>query len=104
MHHFRTLRHPRWEDFNYERVDNSSNRFFWFGNGMTDGENSTDKDRTLIAVNAEKRVPLTQPMTQGLGIWILNMWTPQLVRVMVIFAPRSGSCLTFVIHAVPAEA
>ena len=35
MHHFRTLRHPRWEDFNYEQDGKTKNRFHWLGDGST---------------------------------------------------------------------
>ena len=41
----RALRHPRWEDYNYERLDSSENRLRWFGNGMTLNEQTMSGDR-----------------------------------------------------------
>ena len=38
LHCMRALKHPRWEDFNYEFVDNTKNRLRWLGNGMTVNE------------------------------------------------------------------
>ena len=45
-HHYRALRNPRWEDFNYERLDNTSNRLFWLGDGITHAEAVENEDRT----------------------------------------------------------
>ena len=44
----RALRYPRWEDFNYESLDETKNRLYWLGNGMTDAENMLVGDRKLI--------------------------------------------------------
>ncbi|KAJ3518017.1 hypothetical protein NLJ89_g144 [Agrocybe chaxingu] len=35
MHAQRVLTHPRWEDYNYELLDNVTNRLYWIGNGDT---------------------------------------------------------------------
>lgn len=45
LHHFRTLRYPRWEDYNYESLDKTSNRLFWLGNGMTEAEDTSVGNR-----------------------------------------------------------
>lgn len=45
LHQIRALRHPRWEDFNYERMDRSSNRLFWLGDGMSYNEKTMTGDR-----------------------------------------------------------
>ena len=37
---------PRWEDWEYERLGNSGNRFAYFGNGWTRGETLEDSDLT----------------------------------------------------------
>ncbi|OCL01577.1 FAD/NAD(P)-binding domain-containing protein [Glonium stellatum] len=39
-------RDPRWEDWEYEYVSNSGNRFAYFGNGWTKGEVAEDSDLT----------------------------------------------------------
>ncbi|KAJ3555089.1 hypothetical protein NM688_g2766 [Phlebia brevispora] len=44
LHALRALSHPRWEDFTYERVDDTENRLYWLGNGMTVGEMSSSGD------------------------------------------------------------
>ncbi|KAI0088290.1 FAD/NAD-P-binding domain-containing protein [Irpex rosettiformis] len=46
LHCMRALRYPRWEDFNYERVDKTDNRLFWLGDGMTYSEKTLTGDRT----------------------------------------------------------
>ncbi|KAL4250051.1 FAD-binding Monooxygenase Superfamily protein [Abortiporus biennis] len=38
LHALRALRHPRWEDFKYEKMDGVQNRFHWLGNGTTFNE------------------------------------------------------------------
>jgi hypothetical protein len=40
-------REPRWEDFEYEYLSDSGNRFAWyFGNGWTRKEQDPDSDMT----------------------------------------------------------
>lgn len=34
-HAARALEYPRWEDFNYEQLDNVHNRLYWLGNGTS---------------------------------------------------------------------
>ncbi|KAI0087271.1 flavin-binding monooxygenase [Irpex rosettiformis] len=46
LHCMRALRYPRWEDFNYERLDKTKNRLFWLGDGMTYSEKTFTGDRT----------------------------------------------------------
>lgn len=43
LHLVKTLTHPRWEDYNYEMLDESQNRFYWLGDGNT----LADKDASL---------------------------------------------------------
>jgi len=38
LHALKAFENPRWEDFNYERLDNQKNRFHWLGNGWTVNE------------------------------------------------------------------
>ena len=35
MHAVRALEYPRWEDYNYEQLDDIQNRLFWLGDGNT---------------------------------------------------------------------
>ena len=48
LHALRAIRYPRWEDFNYERIDEGpeSHGFFWLGDGMTLNEKMMIGDRT----------------------------------------------------------
>lgn len=48
LHALRALKHPRWEDFNYERLDSTKNRLNWLGNGMTLNEQTMTGDREFI--------------------------------------------------------
>ncbi|RPD76724.1 FAD/NAD-P-binding domain-containing protein [Lentinus tigrinus ALCF2SS1-7] len=41
----KAIMHPRWEDFKYELIDPSKNRFFWFGDGQTYNEKTMSGDR-----------------------------------------------------------
>lgn len=45
LHTIRALQYPRWEDFNYERVDDVDNCLYWFGNGQTYNEKNMTGDR-----------------------------------------------------------
>ena len=42
LHALKTLEHPRWEDFEYERSDDVKNRLYWLGDGRTSDEKSED--------------------------------------------------------------
>ncbi|THG96306.1 hypothetical protein EW026_g5501 [Hermanssonia centrifuga] len=46
LHALRALRHPRWEDFNYEKRDETTNRLCWLGGGMTVNEINGTGDRS----------------------------------------------------------
>ena len=35
LHALKALRNPRWEDYNYELLDNVPNRMYWLGDGQT---------------------------------------------------------------------
>lgn len=46
LHAAKVLSHPRWEDYNYEYLDNNvTNRFYWLGKGHTRAEEVTGEDR-----------------------------------------------------------
>lgn len=66
LHHYRVLRNPRWEDFNYEQLDKTKNRFYWFGNGMTHGEKALVDDRKLYMLR------LSSLPTFSIGSWYLD--------------------------------
>lgn len=42
----KALMHPRWEDYDYERVDPVENRLHWLGDGQTYNEKTLTGDRT----------------------------------------------------------
>lgn len=44
LHALIALKHPRWEDFSYERLGNYRNRLHWLGNGMTHNEQTMSGD------------------------------------------------------------
>ncbi|KAI0346537.1 flavin-binding monooxygenase [Trametopsis cervina] len=44
-HCMRALRHPRWEDFNYGRIDQTENCLYWLGDGMSYAEKTLTGDR-----------------------------------------------------------
>ncbi|KAI0690622.1 FAD/NAD-P-binding domain-containing protein [Cytidiella melzeri] len=46
LHCMRALRYPRWEDFDYERLDKINNRLFWLGDGMSYTEKTFTGDRS----------------------------------------------------------
>lgn len=66
LHHLRVLRNPRWEDFSYEQLDKTKNRFYWFGNGMTLGEKALIDDRKFSSLHL---LPL---LTFSEGSWYLD--------------------------------
>ncbi|TFK92443.1 FAD/NAD-P-binding domain-containing protein [Polyporus arcularius HHB13444] len=41
----KAITYPRWEDFNYEIIDPTSNRFYWLGDGQTYSEKTMTGDR-----------------------------------------------------------
>ena len=45
LHAIRVLEHPRWEDYEYERMDDTPNRLFWLGDGQTMNESNMTGDR-----------------------------------------------------------
>ncbi|KAI0777099.1 FAD/NAD(P)-binding domain-containing protein [Irpex lacteus] len=44
LHSINALEHPRWEDYEYERVDDTPNRLFWLGDGQTMNERDMTGD------------------------------------------------------------
>lgn len=57
LHAVRALKHPRWEDFDYEPLDesNTRNRFYWLGDGSTHNEKHMSGDRTMLPLLHAKR-------------------------------------------------
>ena len=60
LHALRTLEHPRWEDFEYERADDAKNqnRLYWLGDGQTSDEksesgNSESSSRVVASANMD---------------------------------------------------
>jgi len=45
LHALRVLEHPRWEDFEYEPLDEIKNRFHWLGDGQTYNDKTKAGDR-----------------------------------------------------------
>lgn len=41
----RALSHPRWEDFEYEKLEKVKNRFYWLGDGQTVFEKTMEGNR-----------------------------------------------------------
>lgn len=47
LHALRAFEYPRWEDYNYELLEEGQmNRFHWLGNGWTIAERDGTGDRT----------------------------------------------------------
>lgn len=44
LHTAHALKHPRWEDFDYEPLDGVKNRFHWFGDGNTLADKDPEGD------------------------------------------------------------
>ncbi|KAL5536604.1 hypothetical protein ACEPAF_427 [Sanghuangporus sanghuang] len=55
LHAVRTIEHPRWEDYNYEPLEESKtrNRFFWLGDGSTYNEKHMVGDRAWYLNNVD---------------------------------------------------
>ena len=48
LHHLRTMQHPRWEDYEYERADPEENTLYWLGDGQTWDEKDENGDSTSM--------------------------------------------------------
>ncbi|KAG7423143.1 FAD-binding monooxygenase moxY [Fusarium oxysporum f. sp. raphani] len=49
LHYQKAMENPRWEDYRYELLpDTSKNRFAWFGNGMTLGQQNKENVTTFL--------------------------------------------------------
>ncbi|KAI0688653.1 FAD/NAD-binding domain-containing protein [Cytidiella melzeri] len=57
LHALLALKHPRWEDFTYERLDGQRNRMHWLGNGMTHNEERMVGDRAWYLSDDAVDVP-----------------------------------------------
>uniref|UniRef100_D8PMF7 FAD/NAD(P)-binding domain-containing protein n=1 Tax=Schizophyllum commune (strain H4-8 / FGSC 9210) TaxID=578458 RepID=D8PMF7_SCHCM len=54
LHIVRALEHPRWEDYSYEPLDGTRNRFHWFGHGGTVADmDPTRADRAFYMDNID---------------------------------------------------
>lgn len=49
LHALRALANPRWEDFEYVRLDDQHNRLHWLGNGMTWNEEKMEGNRKCFS-------------------------------------------------------
>ena len=45
LHAQRALQHPRWEDYEYEQLDEDENGLYWLGDGQTYNEKTLSGDR-----------------------------------------------------------
>ncbi|KIP12732.1 hypothetical protein PHLGIDRAFT_123818 [Phlebiopsis gigantea 11061_1 CR5-6] len=57
LHALLALKEPRWEDFNYQRIDGSRNRLRWLGNGMTYNEQHSTGDRAWYLNDENVDIP-----------------------------------------------
>ena len=48
MHAVRALEYPRWEDYNYEQLDDIQNRLFWLGDGNTVADEDPKADSETL--------------------------------------------------------
>jgi len=55
LHFLRALSHPRWEDFNFEPLEGSKNRFHWFGNGQTQVETTSSTNSEPLSPSNDFR-------------------------------------------------
>ncbi|KAI0777137.1 FAD/NAD-P-binding domain-containing protein [Irpex lacteus] len=46
LHAMNALANPRWEDYDYERIDSTKNRLYWLGDGQTMNEKNMTGDLT----------------------------------------------------------
>ncbi|THG98259.1 hypothetical protein EW145_g7456, partial [Phellinidium pouzarii] len=57
LHALRSLKYPRWEDYNFETLEGGHNRFYWLGDGSTHNEKYMDGDRAWYLDPKEIDVP-----------------------------------------------
>lgn len=50
LHAMKALENPRWEDYEYERIDRTKNRLYWLGDGQTVNEKNMTGDRKCYIV------------------------------------------------------
>ncbi|KAF8900786.1 hypothetical protein CPB85DRAFT_1324906 [Mucidula mucida] len=85
-HAARTLENPRWEDFTYERLPKSKNRFHWLGDGNTVADKIPEADST-----STPSTPYAfDNLLQRPGIWMRVKSTSRL-------CPQIGSVLHLVV-------
>lgn len=54
LHAVRALQYPRWEDYEYSRMDDVPNRLYWLGDGQTYNEKTLTGDSKLSAYATEQ--------------------------------------------------
>ncbi|EJC99858.1 FAD/NAD-binding domain-containing protein [Fomitiporia mediterranea MF3/22] len=57
LHHIKTITEPRWEDYNYEQLGESKNRFYCLGDGSTHNEKYMVGDRAWYLRPEEVDIP-----------------------------------------------
>ncbi|KIM76405.1 hypothetical protein PILCRDRAFT_648853 [Piloderma croceum F 1598] len=57
LHALRVLEHPRWEDFDYEPLNEIKNRFHWLGDGQTYNDKTKTGDRAWYLRDSEVDIP-----------------------------------------------
>lgn len=67
----RALRYPRWEDFNYERLDKTNNRLYWLGDGMSYTEKTLTGDSAFY-ISATKLRCISLTLILFAGTWYIN--------------------------------
>ena len=96
MHALKTLEHPRWEDFEYERSDDFKNRLYWLGDGRTSDEKSEDGNSEFAESCRERSYKVCDAL---LGAWYLGEEyidrPPGELEPVIIRAQRLADALYF---------
>ncbi|KAJ7622059.1 FAD/NAD-P-binding domain-containing protein [Roridomyces roridus] len=53
LHSLKALANPRWEDYDYERIDKTHNRLYWLGDGQTENERTQTGDLAWYLNNVD---------------------------------------------------
>ncbi|KAJ3535411.1 hypothetical protein NM688_g6982 [Phlebia brevispora] len=80
LHALRALQHPRWEDFNYELVDDAENRLYWLGNGMTSNEMDLPVSGDRAWFLGEGYVDVPAGMSSAYDVECMRVMPPQCRR------------------------
>ena len=68
LHAIHAMEHPRWEDYEYERIDNTPNRLYWLGDGQTVNETNNTGDRKSSQISHVTHQPTNFSNFQLSGI------------------------------------